>query len=850
MGSRLKGSQRDLVISSVAISNFVWGENSHFVVRSSVKNKQSNFIPSLALIDSGASAHGFIDSNFAQKQNLDLIELSKPRTLKVFDGSNSSAGQITHMAKIVLDINGHTESILLFVTSLAYFDLVLGLPWLEYHSPSIDWKEGTMLFDSEKCRKHSKSYPATTVAISKEFIKEHRKKTSNYDSIKSSITIESCDINSFEESASEANHTLMVASIEDIREALRNKPFVNPAEKLPKIYHEFLPVFSKDEADKLPPHRPSDHKIILKSGCEPPWGPLYGMSRDELLVLRKYIKENLEKGFIRPSSSPASSPVLFVKKPGGGLRFCVDYREINDLTIKNRYPIPRIHETLTLLGKAKFFTKLDVISAFNRMRIAKGDEYLTAFRTRFGLYEYLVMPFGLANAPSSFQNYINDTLRGYLDEFCTAYIDDILIFSNSLGEHQEHVRKVLSRLLDAGLQIDIKKCEFHTTSVKFLGLVLTTDGIKMDPTKLEAVEKWPTPSNTKDIFRFIGFANFYRRFIKNFGTLAMPLTDLMKKDTPFTWGEKEERSFMAIKSKFKEDVMLQHFDWDQPARLETDASDRGTGGVLLQPDSKNIWKPVAFFSRKMSPAESNYEIYDKELLAIVQAFEEWRPELEGSPEPVEVITDHKALEYFMKSRLLNRRQARWSEFLSRFNFKICYRPGTQNGPADALSRPIGEPDPSLKKFLEQQLLKPHNLEPGVNKLELCVGETQQISTNSVINEDTWEIIENIESEDCTKSLEQRIKLASLEDEEIQTIVGSLKGENTTRVTNFTLSECVWDGSLLQYRGKVVVPRGDSDQTLLTEIIQLHHDPPAAGHQGAAATYASVSRAYFWHGMLQ
>lgn len=222
------------------------------------------------------------------------------------------------------------------------------------------------------------------------------------------------------------------------------------------------------------------------------------------------------------------------------------------------------------------------------MRVAKGDEYLTAFRTRFGLYEYLVMPFGLANAPSSFQNYINDVLRGYLDEFCTAYIDDILIFSQSLDEHHDHLRKVLSILLNVGLQINIKKCEFHTTSVKFLGLILTTEGIKMDPSKLEAIENWPTPKSTKDIIRLIGYLNFYRRFIKSFGSIVMPSTDLMKKDASFKWGEREEASFQLIKRSLKENVVLQLFDWDRPARLETDASDRGAGGVLLQPDAHNI----------------------------------------------------------------------------------------------------------------------------------------------------------------------------------------------------------------------------------------------------------------------
>lgn len=263
--------------------------------------------------------------------------------------------------------------------------------------------------------------------------------------------------------------------------------------------------------------------------------------------------------------------------------------------------------------------------------------------------------------------------------------------------------------------------------MKFLGVIITTDGIKMDPSKLESVEKWPVPSTVKEIQRFIGFVNFYRRFIKNFGSIVMPLTDLIKNNTPFVWGPKQEEAFKNIKEKFKEDVVLRHFNWDLPARLETDASDRGTGGVLLQPDDKGNWKPVAFFSRKMSPAESNYEIYDKELLAIVQAFEEWRPELEGSSEPIEVITDHKALEYFMKSRLLSRRQARWSEFLSRFHFKICYRPGTQNGIADVLSRPIGEDDSLSKNYLTQRVLKPHNLSPGMSLYPSQPTNTQRMN---------------------------------------------------------------------------------------------------------------------------
>jgi len=212
------------------------------------------------------------------------------------------------------------------------------------------------------------------------------------------------------------------------------------------------------------------------------------MSRDELLVLKKYLEDHLKKGFVRASSSPISSPVLFVKKPGGGLRLCVDYRALNALSTKNQYPLPLIRETLDRMAKAKYFTKLDIIAAFNRIRVAKGDEYKTAFRTRYGLFEYLVMPFGLTGAPSTFQHYINDSLREYLDIFCTAYLDDVLIYSDSLEEHKKHVKLVLQALRKAGLQVEIEKCEFHTQETRYLGLIIGTKSIQIDLKKVEIIK--------------------------------------------------------------------------------------------------------------------------------------------------------------------------------------------------------------------------------------------------------------------------------------------------------------------------------------------------------------------------
>ena len=256
---------------------------------------------------------------------------------------------------------------------------------------------------------------------------------------------------------------------------------------VPEEYHDFLPLFEEAVANQLPPHRSSDHTIPLKEGFQPPFGPLYSLSRFELEALKTWLEENLTRGFIRTSSSPSGAPILFVKKQDGSLRLCVDYRGLNEGTIKNRYPLPLLQKTLMRLSKARWFTKLDVRNAYNLLRIAEGEEGKTAFRTRYGLYESLVMPFGLTNAPASFQNFINDALQPFLDRFATAYLDDILIYSDTLEEHKVHVRQVLEQLQRYGLHLKPEKCEFFRTEVKYLGLIIGREGIKMDPEKIRTV---------------------------------------------------------------------------------------------------------------------------------------------------------------------------------------------------------------------------------------------------------------------------------------------------------------------------------------------------------------------------
>jgi len=326
--------------------------------------------------------------------------------------------------------------------------------------------------------------------------------------------------------------TVFSLSLYEINRALEPKKEVKHldlVDYVPKEYHEFLPLFSEAVAKALPPHRPYDHKIPLREGFTPPFGPLYSLSKTELQALKEWLEENLSKGFIRASSSPAASSILFAKKGDGSLRLCVDYHGLNEGTIKNRYPLLLLQETLIRLSKAKYFTTLDIRGAYNLVWMAEGEEWKTAFRTRYGLFESLVMPFGLINAPADFQAQINDVHRQFLDDFCTALLDDILIYSNTLEEHKKQVYKVLKALSDAGLHLKPEKCHFHKQEVKYLGFIIRTNGVRMDTEKVSCVLDWQTPENVIDIQCFLGFTNFYRRFIRDYCKVVSPLTSLKRR---------------------------------------------------------------------------------------------------------------------------------------------------------------------------------------------------------------------------------------------------------------------------------------------------------------------------------
>ncbi|KAI0998625.1 hypothetical protein K3495_g9572 [Podosphaera aphanis] len=468
------------------------------------------------------------------------------------------------------------------------------------------------------------------------------------------------------------------ATIEDIGKALREKPKLTQEDvrkRLPDQIKDFAQLFADDSgAEDLPRTRGSlDHVIDLRhengKPLIPPWGPLYNMSREELLVLRKTLTDLLAKGWIRPSSSSAAAPVLFARKPSGGLRFCVDYRGLNAITIPDRYPLPLFRETLRQHSKARWFTKLDVKSAFYRVRIIEGDEWMTAFRCRLGLFEWLVTSFGLINAPATFQRYINEHLREHLDLDATACIDDILAYNDgSVEGHWKTVRSIQGKLDKAGLYLDIDKCEFLCKQVKYLEFIVRAgQGITVDPAKVKAILEWKAPNS-----RIFGNSSAVDRFDK--------------KDTPWVLRKIENNAFNKLKEIFATEPVLAQWDPDRETVLEADSSGYAIGGCLSQVNMQGRLRPVAYLSRRLDGAEPNYPFHDKEMLSIIACLQEWQPELPSVAKPFTILSDHKNLSFFTTKRLLSERQVRYNDVLQQFRFNLRWRPGRACDRPDALSR--------------------------------------------------------------------------------------------------------------------------------------------------------------------
>ncbi|KAL8121526.1 hypothetical protein AgCh_018308 [Apium graveolens] len=560
----------------------------------------------------------------------------------------------------------------------------------------------------------------------------------------------------------------------------RNKKKPAKLEDIP-VVNKFPDVFP-DELPGLPPDREIEFAIDLAPETEPVSKAPYRMAPVEMKELAKQLQELLEKGVIRPSVSPWGAPVLFVKKKDESMRLCIGYRELNKLTIKNKYMLPRIDDLFDQLKGAKYFSKIDLRSGYHQLKIKPEDIPKTTFRTRYGHYEFLVMSFGLTNAPAAFMDLMNRIFKEYLDKFVIIFIDDILIY----------------------LKTD-SKCEFWLQEVQFLGHIVSNEGIKVDPAKIEAITNWERPKTPTEVRSFLGLAGYYRRFVQNFSRIATPLTKLTRKNEKFIWNDKCEKSFQELKRRLITTPVLSLPDDQGNFVIYSDASHKGLGCVLMQHD-----KVIAYASRQLKPHEQKYPTHDLELAAIVFALKIWRHYLYG--EKCEIYTDHKSLKYIFTQKELNMRQRRWLELIKDYDCSINYHPGKANVVAEALSRKerlnvLSVPEEIYKEF--QKL-----------ELEIRVCKPEEVKVYSMTFQP--ELLEKIKK--CQEDVM---------DQDINRLVGE---ELCTQKD---------DQGILRFSSRNWIPPVTE---LKNEILQEAHSSRYSIYPGSTKMYRDLKKNYWWPDM--
>lgn len=840
------------------------------------------------LIDSGAQGD-FIGRGLVNQLSLP-VGIS-PRRVKAIDGHRvRSYGMVSSDLRIQ-DREGTTRvhNSTLHVVDLSGYDIILGMPWLRITNPDIDWEVAAFKYrtfisdDGVAIMAPHEAHEEILAGATAYWLDP--KVTTTGDILLQTALIQR-----------ESKGRLRM---EEPPMRLQEVTAEDPEDlDLPGYLWDYADVFSEASAGMLPENTEHDHTIDLEPGSVPPHKPIYGLTEAEREILKAYLENAQRKGWIRPSNSPAGAPILFVPKKDGTLRLCVDYRGLNAITVKNRYPLPLVSETLDQFARAKIFTKLDLKDAYHRLRIKKGDEWKTAFRTRYGHFEYQVMPFGLANAPATFQAYVNKALSDLLDTCVVVYLDDIVIYSQTREQHEEQVREVMSRLRTFSLYCKRSKCEFNVDTIEYLGFVIAPRGITMDPDRVKTIMEWPEPKSVKEVQAFLGFANFYRNFIHRFSKKSAALSELTKgpagrakrhsrklvASPTFHLTPEAKKSFEELKQAFCNGPLLRHYDPALPVRLETDASGGAIGAVATQLFEDGQWHPIAYWSRKFKGPEVRYEVHDTELLAIVDAFRHWRQYLEGSQHTVQVLTDHNNLRYFNTTKVLSRRQARWAEYLAAFDFNIEYRPGSKN-PADAPSRRPDymrniQRDTTMLPTLQEKLRRgcfgkqPESIALGRTQLSAdklaqdteTQGQSPNVEqrdscgpkgTNATTDENTTAgdtgslgllvprsmAREAIQTEtaysDMKPTMETLLHQCQQGDAFVRKKLAELRsGGGEAEDSKWNIGE----RDLLRYRGAAYVP---PDKALQAEIMRNNHDDAQGGHFGVARTLAAIRRKYYW-----
>jgi RNase H-like domain found in reverse transcriptase/Reverse transcriptase (RNA-dependent DNA polymerase)/Integrase zinc binding domain/Retroviral aspartyl protease/Chromo (CHRromatin Organisation MOdifier) domain len=875
------------------------------------------------LLDCGSTTN-FISKRYVRSHRIPTVNTANAQVVRLADGGTTSTCKIAMNFHLFIGDRDFCESLLVF--PIESFDVILGMPWLKRHNPTIDWATESITFPShnsiiklnqlimdnnsynskkqnstnerQSSRRHplcidSKhpprslspqtqaniatilSSPPLPYSVSPASLLSVTTSSSSTAASPSSSTVLTPNPTIHQSSPSATSSPplppprsvatsspsstkpsrslsspieLCHISAADVRKAMKkgerffllfvrkkkdgtgieltniNGAKVASEEEAmtAEIVNDYADVFPDDLPKGLPPKRFIEHRIKLEPGASPTFRNHHRLSPLDMDELKEHLTDLLDHGFIRDSHSPFGAPILFAKKAGETKRrLCIDYRDLNRITIKDRYPLPRVDELLDRLFGAKFFSKFDLRSGYHQVRVATEDIQKTAFNTRYGQFEFLVMPFGLTSAPSTFMALMNHILNPYLDKFVVAYLDDVLVYSRTLEEHREHVRLVLDKFREYKLYAKESKCEFFKREVKFLGFIVGAEGVKVDPLKIEAVKSWPVPKSVTDVRSFLGFVGFYRKFIKNHSAVVAPISDLTKtKSTQgsshnsFVWTPAAQLAFEEMRDALCAAPVLALPDPSRPYVVATDASGYAVGACLMQ-DQGNGLQPIVYMSKKMQKAELNYPIHHKEMLAIVVALKEWRHYLHGAK--FKVVTDHKSLVHFFTQEKLSERQARWNEFLSEFgnDMVIEYQEGKKNVVADALSRRADYTDPNVQVATDAVSPVDH------------IGELLSVTVSSVIITSLkQQITDGYKSDDVCK----------------QVLAGDL---NASKIRGRNLTARVFavkNGLIYLDKHRVYIP---DELQLKTKIIAEHHDSKIAGHTGYQKTYDLVSRNFYW-----
>ena len=607
-------------------------------------------------------------------------------------------------------------------------------------------------------------------------------------------------------------------------------------EEVDKLLYKYREVFAEEEMD-LGCATGVEHEIHLTSEV-PIKLPYRHIPPKCMTEVKAHIKGLLEQGVIEESVSPYAAPIVIVRKKDRSLRLCVDYRKLNEVTVKDAFPLPRIQDTLDALAGAQCFSSFDLAAGYHQIRVHNEDRAKTAFVTPFGHYQYIRCPMGLTNSPATFQRFMEKVFSDHIFVTLLVYLDDLLLFSKSVGDHVEKLEVVFKLLKKYGLKLKPSKCHILQPQVKYLGFVVSKEGISTDPEKIRAVREWPIPHTVKDIRAFVAFCSFYRRFIEGFAKVAAPLHALMggesKADVTKYWGKEEARAFEELKEKLTCAPVLKNADYDRPFVVETDASLDGLGAVLSQ-EWEGKLHPVAFASRGLRRSEknmSNYSSRKLELLALKWAVtEQFKNYLAGGK--FVVLTDNNPLAHLQNAKL-GAVESRWLGDLNRFHFDVKYRPGRENANADGLSR-----RPHRMKVEEEEVFR-----------EMWEEVPEDTLTRGVAVLKVWDRVSSEKMRDAQKACPVVGKMwmqmiGKLHAGEIKQLLTSEEFRKLWRVRRWLIMRdgvIYWRNNQRDKRKwKIVLPVGQRK-----EVIRGAHDE--WGHQGAARTTALVKRSFAWPGL--